>query len=108
MVMFSATEAVYLHHLVMDICADAGFAPIVRQETRHIHAIVALVSVGMGVALLPASATSIHINDVQVSPLKPLASAAGHRKARFTLAMYGGNANPAARRFMEVARGAAL
>ena len=104
MVMFSKLEAAYLHHLVMDLCAEAGFMPIVVQETRHIHAIVALVGTGMGVALLPASATHIHMKGVKVCQLKFTNTRGTLRKAQFTLAVIEGNANPVARHFMQVAR----
>ena len=104
MVMFSKLEAAYLHHLVMDLCAEAGFMPIVVQETRHIHAIVALVGTGMGVALLPTSATHIHMNGVEVRPLKASGTRGALRKAQFTLAVIDDNANPVAQHFIQVAR----
>ncbi len=103
MVMFSKLEAAYLHHLVMDICAEAGFMPMVAQETRHIHAIVALVGAGMGLALLPASATHINMNGVEVRPLKPSGIRDVPRKAEFTLAVLEGSANPVAQHFMQIA-----
>ena len=104
MVMFSKFEAAYLHHLVVDICADAGFLPIVAQETRHIHAIVALVGTGMGVALLPTSATYIQMNGVEVRPLRTNGLMGGARKAQFVLAVTENCTNPVTRHFMQVAR----
>lgn len=104
MVMFSKQEAAYLHHLVMDMCTEAGFVPNVRQETRHIHAIVALVGSGMGVALLPESATHIRMRGVEVRPLKVRSGKAAIRKAQYTLAVLDDNANPVAEHFMQVVR----
>ena len=104
MVMFSKFEAAYLHHLVVDICADAGFLPIVAQETRHIHAIVALVGTGRGVALLPTSATYIQMNGVEVRPLRTDGLIGGARKAQFVLAVTENCTNPVTRHFMQVAR----
>jgi DNA-binding transcriptional LysR family regulator len=104
MVMFSKLDASYLHYLVVDMCAEAGFMPIAVQETRHIHAIVALVGTGMGVALLPTSATHIHMNGVKVRPLKSSDTRGAPRKAHSILAVIEGNANPVARHFMQVAR----
>ncbi|MEC5212273.1 DNA-binding transcriptional LysR family regulator [Polaromonas sp. CG_9.5] len=104
MVMFSKLDASYLHYVVVDMCAEAGFMPITVQETRHIHAIVALVGTGMGVALLPASATHIHMNGVKVRPLKASSTRAAPRRAQSVLAVIEGNANPVARHFMQVAR----
>lgn len=103
MVMFSKLDASYLHYLVVDMCAEAGFMPMTVQETRHIHAIVALVGTGMGVALLPASAAHIHMNGVKVRPLKASSMRAAPRRAQSVLAVIEGNANPVARHFMQVA-----
>ena len=108
MMMFSKLEAAYLHHLVMDMCAEAGFKPILAQETRHIHAIVALVGTGMGIALLPASATYIHMNGVEIRPIKSTHARSAPRKAEFTLAVLEDNTNPVARHFMQIARNVLL
>ncbi|MEO6410550.1 MAG: LysR family transcriptional regulator [Burkholderiaceae bacterium] len=102
MIMFSRDEAFYFHNLVMNMCATAGFVPTVRQETRHVHAIVALVSVGMGLAVLPDSATNIHMHGIVFRPLSP------NVKAQFTLAVLQGNSNRVAGHFMDVARQAQL
>lgn len=107
MVMFSRIEAAYLYNLVMEMCTDAGFAPVVRQETRHIHAIVALVGTGMGVALLPASAAFIQMDGIAFRRLKNAESGVAARRAHWLLATLEANANPAARHFVAVARAAA-
>jgi DNA-binding transcriptional LysR family regulator len=104
MVMFSKLEAAYFHHLVMEMCAEAGFIPNVRQETRHIHAIVALVGAGMGLALLPESATHIRMRGVEVRPLKARGKLGKTRKAQFTLAVLDSNVNPVATHFLQVVR----
>jgi DNA-binding transcriptional LysR family regulator len=103
MIMFSKNESGYLHHLVMEMCAAAGFVPVVGQETRHIHAIVALVGIGLGLALLPESATHIHMKGVQVRPIRPIAGQLQQKKASFLLAVLDENVNPAAGHFMQVA-----
>ena len=108
MMMFSKLEAAYLHHLVMDMCAEAGFKPILAQETRHIHAIVSLVGTGMGIALLPASAAYIHMNGVEIRPIKSTHARSAPRKAEFTLAVLEDNTNPVARHFMQIARNVLL
>ena len=104
MVMFSKFEAAYLHHLVVDICADAGFLPIVAQETRHIHAIVALVVTGMGVALLPTSATYIQMNGGEGGRLRTAGLRGCARKAQLVLSGTEDWTNPVTWGFMQCAR----
>ncbi|MEO6624433.1 MAG: LysR substrate-binding domain-containing protein [Burkholderiaceae bacterium] len=100
MLMFSRGESSYLHNLTMDMCTEAGFQPVVRQETRHIHAIVALVGTGMGVALLPASAGFIHMDGIAIRRLMKSDASVGTRRAHTVLATLEGNANPALRPFL--------
>lgn len=107
MIMFSRGESAYLHNLTMEMCTEAGFAPVVRQETRHIHAIVALVGTGMGVALLPASAAFIHMEGIAVRRLKNTGAGVGMRRAHTVLAALEGNANPALRHFLTFVEAAA-
>lgn len=105
MVMFSRGESSYLHNLTIEMCTEAGFAPLVRQETRHIHAIVALVGTGMGVALLPASAGFIRMDGIAIRRLKK--TDGGMRRAHTVLATLEGNANPAVRHFLAFVAAAA-
>lgn len=108
MLMFSRGESAYLHNLIMEMCTEAGFAPIVRQETRHIHAIVALVGTGMGVALLPASAAFIHMDGVAIRKLRAPESGAVLRQAHTVMATLEANANPAVRQFLAFAQTRAI
>lgn len=107
MLMFSPGESSYLHNLTMEMCTEAGFAPVVRQATRHIHAIVALVGTGMGVALLPASAGFIHMDGIAIRRLQVPDSAIGLRRAHTLLARLEANANPAVHHFMAFVQDAA-
>ena len=107
MLMFSRGESSYLHNLIMEMCTEAGFAPIVRQETRHIHAIVALVGTGMGVALLPASAAFIHMDGIAIRRLRDAGSGSAARRAHSVLATLEANANPAVPPFLAFARATA-
>ncbi len=107
MLMFSRVESSYLHNLTMAMCTEAGFAPVVRQETRHIHAIVALVGTGMGVALLPASAGFIHMDGIAMRRLKKTDDGIAMRRAHTVLATLEGNANPAVQHFLAFVQAAA-
>lgn len=107
MLMFSRSGSSYLHNLTMDMCTEAGFQPVVRQETRHIHAIVALVGAGMGVALLPASAAFIHMDGIAIRRLMESDASVRARRAHTVLAALEGNANPVVRHFLAFVQAAA-
>jgi DNA-binding transcriptional LysR family regulator len=65
-----------LHAQVLDICRDAGFAPrTVQEDVWLVQTIAGLVSAGVGVALLPASARALTPEGVVY---RPLADAGGH------------------------------
>jgi LysR family transcriptional regulator, benzoate and cis,cis-muconate-responsive activator of ben and cat genes len=54
---------------VSGMCRAAGFVPQVAQEVRDVVHAVALVATGFGVALVPRSATFMHIPGVTYRPL---------------------------------------
>jgi DNA-binding transcriptional LysR family regulator len=47
-----------LHRRLVAACVDCGFEPRIAQTARTIHAVAALVAAGLGVALVPESATT--------------------------------------------------
>ena len=49
-VMFQRAPGLVLHDLVLGFCLQQGFAPRVAQEATQTHAVVGLVSAGIGVA----------------------------------------------------------
>ena len=108
MLMFSRDKSSYLHDLTMEMCTEAGFAPVVRQATRHVHAIVALVGTGMGVALLPLSAGFIHMDGIAIRRLTKTDSGIGARRARTVIAALEGNANPAVEHFLAFVQAAEI
>ena len=63
-VMFQRSPGLVLHDLVLGFCLRQGFAPRVAQEASQTHAVVGLVSAGIGVALVPASAQEIRLRGV--------------------------------------------
>jgi DNA-binding transcriptional LysR family regulator len=107
MLMFSRGESSYLHDLAMQMCTEAGFAPVVRQATRHIHAIVALVGTGMGVALLPASAGFIHMDGIAIRRLTKSDTDVALPRAHTVIAALEANANPAVQHFLNFVQAAA-
>jgi DNA-binding transcriptional LysR family regulator len=54
-VMFPPHEGPSFHALIVSACEKAGFSMRVVQQAVQMHAIVALVAAGLGVALVPAS-----------------------------------------------------
>jgi DNA-binding transcriptional LysR family regulator len=101
-VMFPRTPGFLFHDLIMGFCQRAGFAPRVAQEVNQTHAVIGLVSAGLGVALVPASAQKIALAGVAYRPLRestPLAQVA--------VAWRRADASPVVAAFLDVARRAA-
>lgn len=101
-VMFPRTAGFVFHDLIMGFCRQAGFAPRVAQEVNQTHAVVGLVSAGLGVALVPASAQKIALAGVAYRPLRestPL--------AQVSVAWRRADASPVVAAFLDVARRAA-
>ena len=98
-VMFPRTAGFVFHDLIMGFCLRAGFTPRVAQEVNQTHAVLGLVSAGIGVALVPASSQKIGLAGVVYRPLReatPLACVAVARRRA--------DASPVAAAFVEVAR----
>ncbi len=98
-VMFQRAPGLVLHDLVLGFCLQLGFAPRVVQEATQTHAVIGLVSAGIGVALVPASAQEIRLRGVVFRPLadrSPLVATA--------LAWRRDDASPVCTAFVETAR----
>jgi DNA-binding transcriptional LysR family regulator len=59
-----------LRELVLATCASAGFTPRVAQEAKQLDALVALVSAGLGVTLVPHAAGRVPRAGVVYRPLR--------------------------------------
>ena len=57
--------------LLTALCADAGFAPRIRQEVRETSTLVTLVAAGLGVAIVPEPTSALDIAGVRYVPLIP-------------------------------------
>lgn len=68
-VMFQRRPGLVMHHLVLRFCLQHGFAPRVVQEVAQSHAVVGLVSAGIGVALVPESIQGTRLRGVVYRPL---------------------------------------
>ncbi|MBX3093615.1 MAG: LysR family transcriptional regulator [Cryobacterium sp.] len=56
-------------HIITGVCAAAGFVPDTRHHCREWDAVAALVSAGVGVALIPRLAFPLRQQDVVVCPV---------------------------------------
>lgn len=57
------------HDRVARLCAAAGFAPAVAQEAHGMHAVLSLVAVEVGVAIVPGSMASIRPGEIAYHPI---------------------------------------
>lgn len=60
-----------MSNLVAAICADAGYAPRIRQEVSETSTLVTLVAAGLGVAIVPTPTSALDIAGVRYVPLTP-------------------------------------
>lgn len=67
---FPREVAPTLYDLVMRLCRDAGFTPLVSQEASEWLTIVGLVEAGLGVSIVPSSFRRLTWGGVQYRPLR--------------------------------------
>lgn len=98
-IMFPRQAGLVFHDLVMGFCLRNGFTPRVAQEANQTHTVIGLVSAGIGVALVPASAQKIGLAGVTYRPLREATP-----RSRTALAWRRGDASPVVAAFLDVAR----
>lgn len=69
LIMYARQGAGYFHHLLASLFDDAGVAPDFVQYVTQIHSMLGLVHAGVAAAIVPESATGLHLMDVQFRPL---------------------------------------
>lgn len=97
-----APRGIGLYDQIVRLCRRAGFEPNVVQEAQQIQAIIALVSAGLGLTLVPASVRSLVAAGVVY---RPLAIESDH--AELALAHRRDDASAAAQAFITLALEAA-
>ncbi|MFC4943530.1 LysR family transcriptional regulator [Pseudonocardia sp. GCM10023141] len=85
---------------IVGLCSRAGFSPSVIQEAQQVHAMIGLVAIGLGVALVPESMGTLCRPDVSYRPLAD----AGDAVVETGLVRRPDDTAPAVRRFVETAR----
>jgi DNA-binding transcriptional LysR family regulator len=98
-VMFPRTAGFVFHDLILGFCLRAGFTPRVAQAVNQTHAVIGLVSAGIGVALVPASAQKIGLAGVAYRPLREATPL-----ARVAIARRRADGSPVVAAFLETAR----
>lgn len=97
-IMYSPTEALYLHDLVASLFSLAGVKPKYGQFTAQIHSILALVAAGVGVALVPETATRLQFAGVAFRRVRNVRTT---RPAELYIAWRRENDNPARQSVLE-------
>jgi len=98
MVMWSPVESRYFYDLITGLCTAEGVMPAHVQYVSQAHTILALVSVGLGVALVPEAARALHFENVV---LRPIRSPRRRAVAELHLVWRRDNTNPAVPAFRE-------
>lgn len=70
LIMYAPEGARYFHDMLDNLFDAAGVAPVNIQPLSQIHSMLALVRAGMGAALVPEAAMSLHFDDVQFRPVR--------------------------------------
>lgn len=68
-VLWPAREGRGFHDRVIQLCAEAGFAPDVAQEAHGMHGVLSLVAVETGVSIVPASMATVRPGEIAYVPL---------------------------------------
>lgn len=69
LIMFAQEGARHFHDMMAKLFAQEDVAPIAIQSLSQIHSMLALVRVGIGAAIVPEAAQSLHFDDVNFRPI---------------------------------------
>jgi DNA-binding transcriptional LysR family regulator len=69
-IMYTPGQARYFYDMLVSLFWAAKVQPLYVQHLSQVHSILALVSGGIGSAIVPASAGSLHYSDITMVPLK--------------------------------------
>lgn len=67
---FTTPGSRYFHDMIEGIFGAAGVTPVVVQRATQLHSVVALVSAGLGLALVPDASARVHMERVVYRPLR--------------------------------------
>lgn len=69
LIMFAQGGARHFHDLLAKLFTQEDIAPVPIQSLSQIHSMLALVRAGMGTAIVPEAAQSLHFDDVNFRPI---------------------------------------
>jgi DNA-binding transcriptional LysR family regulator len=69
LIMFAEGGARHFHDLLANLFTREGISPVPIQSLSQIHSMLALVRAGMGTAIVPEAAQSLHFDDVHFRPI---------------------------------------
>ncbi|GBD46937.1 LysR family transcriptional regulator [Methylopila sp. Yamaguchi] len=95
---YSPFEARYFHDLVLSLFGAAGVQPTITQHVSQIHSVLALVRIGLGLALVPEAAAKLRFDGVVHRPIR----SPGEGMAQLAAVWRTDQENPAAERALEV------
>jgi DNA-binding transcriptional LysR family regulator len=98
LIMYSPTEGRYFYDLVSGLFRAADVAPSYVQHISQVHAILALVSAGMGLAMVPEAARNLLVRGVVLRELVPTPGTA----AELHMVWRRNHDNPAFRTFRDL------
>lgn len=70
LIMYARQGAGYFHNMLVRLFDDAGVSPLYVQHVTQIHSMLGLVQAGLAAALVPQSASGLHLMDVQFRALR--------------------------------------
>ncbi|HKU65393.1 MAG TPA: LysR substrate-binding domain-containing protein, partial [Rhizomicrobium sp.] len=100
LIMYAAEGARYFHDMLASLFEGEGAAPITIQSLSQIHSMLALVRAGIGAALVPEAAMSLHFDDVHFRPVQTQPTA----PVELFAAWRSENDNPALAAFLDLLR----
>jgi len=95
-IMYSTEGAQYFHDMLVSLFRDAGASPVFVQHMSQIHSILALVHAGLGGALVPAAAASLHFDGVHFRPVRTVPP----KPVELVMTWRTTNPNPSLQRFL--------
>jgi DNA-binding transcriptional LysR family regulator len=101
LVMYAPEGARYFHDMLVGLFEAADIAPVTIQSLSQIHSMLALVRSGLGAALVPEAAMSLHFDDVHFRPVTTTPAA----PVELYAAWRSDNDNPALTSFLDLLRG---
>jgi DNA-binding transcriptional LysR family regulator len=69
LILFAQEGSRHFHDLLEKLFAQEGITPVTTQSLSQIHSMLALVRAGMGTAIVPEAAQSLHFDDVYFRPI---------------------------------------